>query len=562
MANSFLGMFRSTRQDDPLANVKSVEAWAARLPANDPLGVLEAAVRLLEDLGTAQSEVNASRVLALMALDRLTLPMQAEVLAQYRMPTLSEDVRRRLWHACNDLGRWFAYAYERAAGVAPGPDGEVTRRRVAVPGIFSRMFHYRGLQARLGLFQYESWIPASWKQLHRTYLAACAQGVATEPFALAKSARPEEQCSAEQEFLQILLLQRVNSGNLSATQVAWTAQWLRTWVHALLLREPSVDGDGYWLDLGQGEGLALRRPATPAGQLLYLDMKPLHEQVSALIALLGAQLAVVGAEAPESHVLEEQLKLARRLDHLWRPQAGPRARRGERRTEQRTTAVAAGWAAIVATLRGASARGPEGTRQYTFEDATRLAVHGYVDSVPRDPYGNALPRRIDRHGWQVQDTSESGILLESATAEAQKQQVGALLALQYQGDSRWGIGIVRRLRRRTAEHTELGVEIIADNSFMTMALPAAARDSGYSVNGVDAGSASQGFHVLYLPPQHHRRSHPVRSLVLPAGEFAPRRKLSIIVEGVARAIRLSVPLEQAKDWVWTSFEITDGAVPG
>ncbi|MBK9608153.1 MAG: hypothetical protein IPO58_17575 [Betaproteobacteria bacterium] len=560
MATTLFGMFRGARQDDPLASVKAITAWAAGLPANDPLGALEAVVRLLEDASAAQPAATLSRVQALQALDRLTLPIQAEILAQHRLPSLSEDVRRRLWHAANDLARWLAYAYEQAGGVAPAREGERKPPQLAAPGIFSRLFYYRGLQARLGLLHYESWIPGNWKILHSAYREACAQGVATQPFAPGGPAEPGDGCSAEQEYLQILLLQRVNSGNLTANQLEWAGQWLRTWARMLKLSEPPAEGDGYWLDSGRGEGLLAKRPGEPEGELLYLDVRPLHEQVGTLIALLREQVAQ-SAGHPVQRTHEEQLALARRLDQLWRPQAQPRARRGERRAEKRPVVVAAGWTAMIAAMRTAGAHRQHEPHRYTYDDATSLAVRGYVRSVERDQFGNVIERALNRHGWQLQDTSDSGARILSATRVAQQQQVGALLALQPDGETRWRLCIVRRLRRRTSENTELGVEIIAQNAMMTMVTPLATRASGYSVNGIDTASGNPGFHALYLPPQQYTHGTPVHSLVLPASEFAPGRRLWVRADGAPREIRLFVLLEQGTDWVWTSFEVQDAAKP-
>jgi len=223
--------------------------------------------------------------------------------------------------------------------------------------------------------------------------------------------------------------------------------------------------------------------------------------------------------------------------------------------------VAAGWEAIIAAMRIAGSRRQHEPHQYTYDDATKLAVRGYVRNEERDQYGNIIERGPNRHGWQLQDTSESGARILSATREAQQQQVGALLALQPDGETRWRLGIVRRLRRRTTENTELGVEIIAQNATLTVVTPLVKRDSGYSVNGVDTASDSQGFYAIYLPPQQYTRAAPVRSMVLPAREFAPGRRLLARTNGAALEIRLFVLLEQGADWVWTSFEVEDAARP-
>ena len=45
---ALFGLFQKTNRDDPLANAKSIRAWVSRLPANDPVGAVEAMIALLE----------------------------------------------------------------------------------------------------------------------------------------------------------------------------------------------------------------------------------------------------------------------------------------------------------------------------------------------------------------------------------------------------------------------------------------------------------------------------------------------------------------------------------
>lgn len=226
-----------------------------------------------------------------------------------------------------------------------------------------------------------------------------------------------------------------------------------------------------------------------------------------------------------AHV-EEQLTLARRLDQLWRPQAQPRARRGERRAEKRQVVVAAGWTAMIAAMRTAGARRPHEPHQYTYDDATKLAVHGHVHNVERDQYGNVIERGPNRYGWQLQDTSDSGARA-SCRPRGRRATTAGRRAARAAAGRRGPLAAGHRAPAapRTAENTELGVEIIAQNAAITMVTPLATRASGYSVNGVDTARGSQGFHALYLPPQQYTRAAPVRSLVLPASEFAPGRRL-------------------------------------
>jgi cyclic-di-GMP-binding protein len=560
MPKSIFGLFQTANQDEPLANVKALSRWAADLPANDPMGGVMAMVHLLEETCAKQPAVTAGGILAVLALDRLSLPQQALLQVQYRLSGLSDDVRQHLWYARNDLARWLAYAYEQIyEGIRSQPEDRKIREHLH--GVFSRMFHYRGVQAKQGLFRYEQWIPARWKFLHAAYKQASEQGIATLPFSLVENSQPGDRFSAEQEYLQFLLLQRINSGNLSVPQIELASQWLRDWVPSLKLAAAPPEGDQYWvLDLAKSEGLFAPRPEQQTGELLYVDITPLRTQSSALMTGMTEQIAPGGARA-ELREIKERLALAKRLDLLWLPNAQPQSRRGERHADQRAILVAPGWTEIAILMREARPWRPHDPYKYTYDDAAELVALGRAQVPKKDASGIKDNLHPDRRGWHVLDTSESGCRIQSTTRQAAQLQIGGLLALLLEGDSRWRIGVVRRLKRRTAEHTELGLEIIAENSVLIMPEPLTftARDSGYSVNGIDVTTKGKPFDALYVPPQQREQMATVRSLVVPAAEYTPGRVLSLKVEGETREVRLAVMVEQARDWVWTTFEVIAAA---
>jgi hypothetical protein len=71
--------------------------------------------------------------------------------------------------------------------------------------------------------------------------------------------------------LQILLLQRINTGNLSALQIDLAARWLCAWSPALQLPEALLEAR--LADLGLGDGLLTKKPQGAQGQLLYLTSR-------------------------------------------------------------------------------------------------------------------------------------------------------------------------------------------------------------------------------------------------------------------------------------------------
>ena len=121
MVNTIFG-FQIASRDDPLANVKSIRAWAEGLPRKDPIRAVEETVRLLETAAASLKAVTPNRLLAVMELDRIAVPLLAQLRAQYRVSALSDEVRQRLWRACDDLARSFARAYEDIYNGVRAPD--------------------------------------------------------------------------------------------------------------------------------------------------------------------------------------------------------------------------------------------------------------------------------------------------------------------------------------------------------------------------------------------------------------------------------------------------------
>src|SRR5512141_908722 len=112
MASTIIGLFRRDGEDDTLADPDTLREWLAAQRANDDLAWQEAVIRLLEDMAARQPKMTPARVRAVFELDRCSLPVQDRLMKQYLHPSLSDLVRQRLWHANDDLARWFGYTYE------------------------------------------------------------------------------------------------------------------------------------------------------------------------------------------------------------------------------------------------------------------------------------------------------------------------------------------------------------------------------------------------------------------------------------------------------------------
>ncbi len=481
----------------------------------------------------------------MLELDRLSAPQQAALRAQYRLASVSEEVRQRLWRACDVQSRVFIQVYERILEAQSAPVLE-EKAHSLLHGVYCRLFHHVGVQALHGLFRYEHWIPGRWTMLHNAYSDACKEGVVAEPYALDPAADKSERLSPEQEYLQILLLQRLNTGNLTSQQIDLAAEWLRQWVKLLNLAIQQPEGEGYWLDLGRGEGLIGRPPADAQGELLFLDIAPLREKLQVRIKELSAQ---------SGPLVDEQQAVAERLDELWLPDAQPKERRGERHVENRSVTVAVGWQEIGAALTISALQRSTAPAGYHYDDYGRLRPNR-IGSPAAPPE----PRKPDLNVWQIHDASDSGFRIRSTHLQATRHRLGSLLALKVEEDKRWQLGVVRRMKKLNAEQTELGVEIIARNVTLVAPKPVDTRNTGYTVDGIEVGLKVKSFHALYLPGQSRARGGSRPSMVLPPPEFTVGRLLTVQLEGHHSDVTLMPPLERTKDWVWTPLELGSKAV--
>ena len=102
--------FQRLSRDDPLANTRSLRAWALRIARNDPVAAVEQIAPLIRD-EASKPEGSAHRLEALLELDRIAALHLELLRTQYRQITISDDLRQRLLQLCETISQGFAQAY-------------------------------------------------------------------------------------------------------------------------------------------------------------------------------------------------------------------------------------------------------------------------------------------------------------------------------------------------------------------------------------------------------------------------------------------------------------------
>jgi hypothetical protein len=82
-------------------------------------------------------------------------------------------------------------------------------------------------------------------------------------------------------------------------------------------------------------------------------------------------------------------------------------------------------------------------------------------------------------------------------------------------------------------------------------------DGDYSVDGEVPTINSRRFHGLFLSLRKRNTDTPIQTLIVPAGEYQPGKRLHMSVAKSSHSITFGRLLEQQPDWIWATVESLD-----
>jgi hypothetical protein len=555
--------FGNSRQRDRLADVKSVERWLASSPGNDPLSLHGEVLAELGRVTERDARLTLTRLEAVFFLDARTADMRRALTAQYiEHASRSSKIENQLWSALFDLTQAFLLAYQAFAR-------EIASRAMSgkwqtvFPQLVVRQVMHLALDAKIRLFRYEHWIPAKWVELHGLFALACSRQVERQPIVVAEDGATT---TIEHEYLAALVVQLFNSGNLTARHLEWIAQQLDDWVSPLRLTLEPTSLSSFYVDLGGREGLRRRTAAPLEGRVLFLDSRPLHALLTQNIVVLEEKMRVqpLSERTPKrAEQLGVLTKLAAQVDAEFRPFA----RRGERMAAVGTVDAIVGLAKICGYLREEEREPlPRMGAVTSFGGTLELAVFGRARNE-RDRTAELARQRLSNFAapggpWDVKDVSQTGFRLIAPMIVANAVTLGTLAAIRPHGETLWMLGIVRRMKRQTSERAEIGLQVIA-NALIAVDLieQRKASTSDYSVDGEPTTLDGRMFQGLLLALRKRDQEQPVQSLIVPAYEYQPARRIRLATTRAAFPIRFGRLLEQQPDWVWAAIEPLERGAP-
>jgi len=176
------------------------------------------------------------------------------------------------------------------------------------------------------------------------------------------------------------------------------------------------------------------------------------------------------------------------------------------------------------------------------------AIAGFpyiVDELQR----NGAPPQI----WQVKDRSDSGCRMRAQIDNLNGVIPGSLIAVRESETAPWIVSVVRWFRRLMVDYVEIGVEHLGrEPRFVKVT------DCDGDVSIAEAPNpASRCFAALYLPPSAEYPTMPIKTLLLPAHDFRTDSDVTLLSSNATYRMRLSEPLQQQFEYVWTSFALID-----
>jgi len=544
---------------DPLADARTAERWLSTFPANDPLAAHSAILTELGALSERAAHRAPARLEAVFRLDVQSEALRRTLTSQYHEHgTRSSRVESQLWQAMFDLTQGFLLCYQAFAREV-SDHAQSNRWRALLPELIARQIIHHGLDAKIRLYRYEQWIPARWSDLHSLFQIACSMELERQPIAALADGGLT---TIEQEYLRVLLLQLMNAGNLSARHVEWVAEQLSEWCAPLRLNVESSTATSFYVDLGARNGLKRRGPEPLEGRVLFLDTRPLHALLMQNVVMLEQK---VRSDPLSERTLRrtEQLNLMTKLAAQVDPEFRPVPRRGERINASGAVDAIMGFTKIAGYLHDEEAH-PLGEKRHrggSFDDSIELATFGHMRNE------NARVQEVARRllatyaapggAWDIRDVSHTGYRLVAPMSVINSVTLGTLVAIRAHGQPLWTLGIVRRMKRLTSERAEIGLQVIANNLVGVELFEQKRGDADYSVDGVVPTVSGRRFPGLFLSLRRRDSEATIQTLIVPAGEYQPGKRMQMRVARVSQQIAFGRLLEQQPEWIWATIESQD-----
>lgn len=491
-----------------LAPPSDVERVLQLKTVRDP-GARAQVLAAIRELGREGGEFSMQRLQRLVSVDEHFHAMLAADHIDFlrRPPPLSEtdrDFALNVQRICLEAANAFQRFLRNRAGWATSREALETMFRVT--GLAINAIH--GF-VKWGYFLNEPGRTVPWKQLHALFGLAESDGYSQVPFPLHAS-QPAFKPSVQSLYLRTLILDMLNTGNLTRMQIEIADGWFGAWCTDYSLdTEFSSRQHAFYVDLASDSGMHLLRRDSHGESMRYIRAENLKAQLEEVQAGLRQGRLFGGVGGGALLPIEEHVALLAVIEKLYH-----------------------------SVLAGSESRVDERTH---FDDR-EVDVVGGIDRVLAKLHGlEEADSGLDR--WRVHDLSTKGYGLVVDRAAAESVLLNGLVALRNQSTGGWIVcTVVRKLANRVRGEMLVGLEVL---SYKPVPVYLAA-DSG-------AESAM----ALFLPGTDPNGK--LDALLVHARDFSTGGTFAIEVNGARYNVRMNRIIRKGADWIKARFEIASKA---
>ena len=567
-------------QSDPLQTRKTAAEWFRKLPALDVIGRQEHVIRAFSGLRHARPAFDLDRVAAIVYLDD-ALAVDQRLVFKWYFENLngSTKLADRFRQAALDVSHGFMFAYRE--GIEAASARATDRRwRACLPRLTARLIHFHGVDNLVRLFRGDRAIPATWQQLHRLFERACdlrfERSVPTlpgeDPLAI--------QGTVEQEYLHALLLDQLNTGNLTPAELDWASSQLHGWSRHLQLEPEAPEAGGFYVDLAGSAGLARLNGSAEGAKIGYLDSTPLVLAIEHSIAA-RREPDPDGGTRPDI-VKQQRIAILEKILPVFSPSRRADLRRHARVAVDLPVDIRVGFSRITRAL--TSPERPQREDTAVQSPATRAARAPRI-AILHSPAADAEeiellpiasdPRLADVHvepaaqapaagdteshlQWRVNDRSVAGWRISAPVGVGQSLALGALVAMSSANAGEWMLGVVSRLAKKPRNEIEAGMSLIASRVVLVTLYGRrqVQADMSVVVDGIDLSTRGSRFDGLYLmPPAPLDTRLAMRTLIIPTSEYFDGRSVILSTANSNYAVTLGALIDHHADWTWATMHV-------
>lgn len=522
---------------------KIERALAARTTLEPP--ERDAFVAALRECGRQDAPFIVERLHALMAVEAhfQTLILYDPIEFLRRPPPASRadrefvlGVQRIFVEAANGLQRFLRRRADWASSDDEGRELVLRTSGLALHAIHGFM--------KWGYFIDEPVRPAPWRQVHSIYLLAEQEGLAQIPLLL-HPAQPSHKPTLQSLYLRPLVLELLNTGNLSPIQVEIVDGWLASWCADYRL-DAAYDPRAHrsFVDPASSEGMQLVRPDARPDGARYLRMEALRAQTDEVRAGLRHGRLYAGQGAGSVFPVEQHIALLaaiEKLQHALLP--GSAQHIDERRHfEDREVDLALGTGTVLQMVAAAPIEpGPPAPAHPVSAESIEITPAGLSrrEVLPAEgQVGAAVEEGVER--WRVHDLSRHGFGLVADRQAAERVPLNGLVALRNQETGAWMVATaVRKLPNRTHGETLVGLEVLCHR-------PIAVE--------LKAPEPAACIPALYLPGRDANGK--LDAIILRIDDFDTARAFVLRAGEAEYRIRMNRIIRKGTDWIKARFEIS------